>query len=336
MPDAGFCHILPCVKFLLVGHDKPEVRAMPGLSTHYLFGVGTLKYIKKLKLYEAVQNHPSVYALGQQGPDMLFYYPKFNGENIGSRMHKESTADFIYSMLHYIEKHLQNAREKEILLAYISGFLGHYVLDRIFHPYVYSYALKHNSILKQNSRHFKLETEVDAYLLKATKKIVPCFFKSSKTLALLPEEQNSVIGLLQYATMSVYGVMLTKRRLKITLFNMRLVHAFLRDKRGIKKRMLFSLECGIFGCPLISNLLQERTEPKNKKDLLNLMRKKWYNPYEKDVFSTKSVPDMLRDARYEYIGILQELDNVFAKLFEDKNKFIAYIGNYSYHTGKHI
>ncbi len=309
---------------------------MPGLSTHYLFGVGTLKYIKKLKLYEMVQNHPSVYALGQQGPDMLFYYPKLRGGNVGSLMHKESTAEFFNSMLHYIEKHSGNTREREILLVYVAGFLGHYVLDRIFHPYVYSYALRHNSILKQNSRHFRLETEVDAYLLKATKRIEPCFFKSSKTLALSPEEQRAVIGLLQYATMSVYGVMLTKRRLKITLFNMRIIHAFLRDKRGTKKRMLFSLECRMLGCPLISNLIPARTEPKDKKDLLNLMRKKWYNPYETDVFSTKSVPDMLRDARYEYIDVLQELDEMFAKLFENKNEFIAYIGNYSYHTGNLI
>lgn len=309
---------------------------MPGLSTHYLFGVGTLKYIKKLKLYEMVQNHPSVYALGQQGPDMLFYYPKLRGGNVGSLMHKESTAEFFNGMLHYIEKHSGNTREREILLVYVAGFLGHYVLDRIFHPYVYSYALRHNSILKQNSRHFRLETEVDAYLLKATKRIEPCFFKSSKTLALSPEEQRAVIGLLQYATMSVYGVMLTKRRLKITLFNMRIIHAFLRDKRGTKKRMLFSLECRILGCPLISNLIPARAEPKDKNDLLNLMRKKWYNPYETDIFSNKSVPDMLRDARYEYIDVLQELDEVFAKLFENKNEFIAYIGNYSYHTGKSI
>ena len=45
---------------------------------------------------------------------------------------------------------------------------------------------------------------------------------------------------------------------------------------------------------------------------------------------------MLKDARYEYIDVLQELDSVFAKLFANRNEFIAYIGNYSYHTGKRI
>lgn len=309
---------------------------MPGLSTHYLFGIGTLKYIKKLNLYGMVHNHPSVYALGQQGPDVLFYYPKLRGGNIGSLMHKENTADFFDSMLHYIEKHSQNTREREILLVYFAGFLGHYVLDRIFHPYVYSYSLRYNGILKQNSSHFRLETEVDAYLLKATKRIEPCFFKGSKTLALSPEEQRAVIGLLQYAIMSAYGVLLSKKRLKITLWNMRVVHAFLRDKRGTKKRMLFSLECCILGCPLISNLIFGRTEAKDTKDLLNLSRERWNNPYEENSFSTKSVPDMLKDARREYIDILQELDEVFANLFESKSEFIAYIGNYSYHTGKKL
>ncbi|MBE5947462.1 MAG: hypothetical protein E7261_00385 [Lachnospiraceae bacterium] len=309
---------------------------MPGLSTHYLFGVGTLKYIKNTGLYGMVLNHPTVYALGQQGPDMLFYYPKIKGGNVGSLMHKENTAEFFECMLHYIERHSGNAREREVLLVYVAGFLGHYVLDRTFHPYVYSYSLKFNGILKQNSRHFRMETEVDAYLLKSTKKMEPCFFKGSKTLALSSEEQKAVISLLQYAIMSTYGVLLSKRRLKATLWNMRVVHAFLRDKRGTKKRMLVSLEYLVLGCPLISNLISGSVENKRKKDLLNLMRKKWYNPYEKDAFSTKSVPDMLKDARYEYIDILQELDMVFAKLFENKKEFIAYIGNYSYHTGKRI
>lgn len=309
---------------------------MPGLSTHYLFGVGTFKYIREKKLYGMVQNHPPVYALGQQGPDVLFYYPKLHGGNIGSLMHKERTAVFFYSMLHYIENHSKSTREKEILIVYVAGFLGHYVLDRIFHPYVYSYALKHNGIIKQNSRHFRLETEVDAYLLKATKKIEPCFFKGSKTLALSPEEQKAVIGLLQYATMSTYGIMLSKRKLKITMFNMRVVHAFLRDKRGTKKRMLISLEYRILGCPLISNLIPERNEPKDKKDLLNLLREKWYNPYEKDTFSTKSVPDMLRDARREYIDILRELDKLFEEPSRNKSSFISHIGNYSYHTGRSL
>lgn len=309
---------------------------MPGLSTHYLFGVGALKHIKEKELYKMIQNHPSVYALGQQGPDVLFYYPKLHGGNIGSLMHKEHTADFFYSMLHYIENHSESTREKEILIVYVAGFLGHYVLDRIVHPYVYSYALKHNGIIKQSSRHFRLETEVDAYLLKTTKKIVPCFFKGSKTLALSSDEQRAVIGLLQYAAMSTYGIGLSKRKLNLTMFNMRVVHAFLRDKRGTKKRVLISLERCILGCPLISNLILERKEPKDKKDLLNLLRKKWYNPYEKDTFSTKSVPDLLRDARREYIDVLRELDKLFGESFCSTGEFISHIGNYSYHTGRRL
>lgn len=308
---------------------------MPGLSTHYLFGIKTLRHIKELELYKLILDYPCVYALGQQGPDLLFYYPRFlRMGNIGVRMHNEGTAEFFYSMLYYIENYARAGRKKDILLVYLSGFLGHYVLDRTFHPYVYAYSME-GSGLKQQGRHFRLETEIDAYLLKTIKRTHPGFFKAGKTLALSPREEKVIIEMLQYAVFYTYGEMLGTRRLKITLCIMRLVHAFLRDKRGIKKRLITSLEIKVFGFQLLSGLIPEYRESAGSKELLNIARKGWLSPWEEKE-RTMSVPDMLKLARTEYVGILKELNELFGAMGRDRNDFMENVGNYSYRTGRRL
>ncbi len=308
---------------------------MPGLSTHYLFGIKTLRHIKELELYKLILDYPCVYALGQQGPDLLFYYPHMlRSGNIGVRMHNESTAEFFYSMLHYIENYAGAGREKDVLLVYLAGFLGHYVLDRTFHPYVYAYSMEESG-LKQHGRHFRLETEIDAYLLKTIKRTHPGFFKAGKTLALSPREEKVIIEMLQYSVFYTYGEMPGARRLKITLCVMRFVHAFLRDKRGIKKRLITSLEFKIFGFQLLSGLIPAYRESSASKEMLNIARKSWSSPWE-DKERTMSVPDMLKLARNEYVGILKELDWLFGDKESNRYRFMENVGNYSYRTGKRL
>jgi len=308
---------------------------MPGLSTHYLFGVKTLRRIKELNLYKLILNYPCVYALGQQGPDLLFYYPGFISRgNIGVRMHDEGTADFFYSMLHYIENYAKKGRKRDIMLVYLAGFMGHYVLDKTFHPYVYAYSMDENKI-KQQGRHFKAEAEIDAYLLKTLKKTHPVFFKASKTVVLSPQEEQIIIELLQYSVFYTYGIMPGTRRMKIMLCIMRFVHAFLRDKRGIKKRLVNAMEFRVFGFPVLASLIPDYRESGTSKDILNIARKSWSSPW-KGKTSTLSVPDMLKLASDEYVGILTELDELFEGRAKDKKGFMESVGNYSYRTGKQL
>ncbi|MBQ9765581.1 MAG: zinc dependent phospholipase C family protein [Lachnospiraceae bacterium] len=306
---------------------------MPGLSTHYLFGIKALKNIKGSKLHALIKEYPCVYALGQQGPDLLFYYPSYikNG-NIGVRMHEERTADFFHSMLKYIDKYSENERERNVLIVYFAGFLGHYVLDRTFHPYVYAFSTE-GCTLKQHGRHFKIEADIDAYFLKNIKKTHPGFFKGGKTLALSPWEENAIIHMLRNVIFYTYGEKLGRRRLKITLCIMRMVHALLRDKRGIKKRLITSVEAKMLGFQLLGGLVPEYRENKKSKATLNISRDNWKSPWE-DEERNKSVPDMLRAAKEEYTGILMELDSLLAGLGKDKKKFIDFIGCYSYKTGR--
>lgn len=308
---------------------------MPGLSTHYLFGVKTLKYIKNQELYGYIRNYPCVFALGQQGPDLLFYYPGFmKNSNIGVRMHNEGTADFFYSMLHYIENYAKPGREKDILVVYLAGFLGHYVLDKTFHPYVYSYSMEERG-LKQQGRHFKLESAIDAYLLKNIKRTHPGFFKAGKTLALSPYEERVIIEMLRYTIFYTYGEMPGRRRLRMTLCVMRFVHAFLRDKRGIKKRLINLFELKIFGFQLLAGLIPEFRETDTSKEMLNITRKSWNSPWEEEKRNT-SVPDMLKLARDEYVELLVELDGLFCKSERNTEGFVEKVGNYSYRTGKRL
>ena len=116
---------------------------------------------------------------------------------------------------------------------------------------------------------------------------------------------------------------------------MRLVHAFLRDKRGIKKRLINLFELKVFGFQFLSGLIPEYREPSASKEMLNIARKSWSSPWDEEKNSA-SVPDMLRLARDEYVGLLKELDWLFGEKCNDNHKFMERVGNYSYRTGKRL
>ena len=111
---------------------------MPGLTTHYLFGLKVLHDISNLEIKEKVLKHRGAYALGLQGPDIFFYSARTLSsrfQNLGSTMHKTYTGDFFKNYITGLD--LKTGKEKDILLSYFQGFLCHYILDCTAHPYIY-------------------------------------------------------------------------------------------------------------------------------------------------------------------------------------------------------
>ena len=48
---------------------------MPGYVTHYIFGRDIYDHLKDSLLKQNLYINRAVYSLGQQGPDIFFYYP---------------------------------------------------------------------------------------------------------------------------------------------------------------------------------------------------------------------------------------------------------------------
>lgn len=107
---------------------------MPGFTTHYLFGVNTYKSLRNDALKKIIFDHHAAYSLGQQGPDIFFYYlPSYvlHKNNIGSVAHIQDTGKFL-SYLIESRKLFPDKREEAIAQAYPSLPLHVFIIFKFF------------------------------------------------------------------------------------------------------------------------------------------------------------------------------------------------------------
>ncbi|WP_199620459.1 zinc dependent phospholipase C family protein [Paenibacillus alkalitolerans] len=132
---------------------------MPNVWTHFIWGE---EVFERLGITNKVLKNPAaanLFRFGCQGPDLLFYhrfYPWMKGKaaaanRLGSLLHKSRCGAFLRSLLGQCEG-LELDDPKTV---YVLGFIGHHVLDRNAHPFVFA---------RQGSRsrdHQRLEVALD-------------------------------------------------------------------------------------------------------------------------------------------------------------------------------
>ncbi len=134
---------------------------MPALFTHYNFGQDVLKKLDKNEQV-SIKSNISYYNMFNQAYDNLYYYPfKWNYyRKFGSRIHNESVTQFFDNIITFIINN--NYQENSTLTNMLYGFINHYTLDTIVHPFI-------NSQVKNlNIPHTKLEFLIDAILINDT------------------------------------------------------------------------------------------------------------------------------------------------------------------------
>lgn len=125
---------------------------MPTTFAHDLFGKNVYKKLP-MDMRRLIKEHGELYRIGLHGPDILFYYGfgKNRVNQFGVRLHAQTAAPFF-------EKGAALACEDDALLAYLLGFVCHFVLDSVCHPYI------DGTVVKEVS-HGEIEKELDRRLM---------------------------------------------------------------------------------------------------------------------------------------------------------------------------
>lgn len=132
---------------------------MPTTYTHYRFGDRCLAAMSPA-LRLAAGRSRALYDIGVHGPDLFFYYHPLKANEVsayGNRLHRQTARTFFEK----VRPVWQAGGSREEMLAYLLGFLSHFVLDSACHGYVEE-ARKELGI-----SHNKLEAYFDAYLMRA-------------------------------------------------------------------------------------------------------------------------------------------------------------------------
>ena len=140
-------------------HIRKEVLVMPSTYAHYYFGQLVFKKLTSKQQYIVSQNR-DLYDIGLHGPDILFYHQPLIKNPIcayGHQLHDQSGFDFFKKA---IDTYRQQ-KNQESHLSYLYGFVCHFTLDAICHPYVEKYKRE------QHVSHSRIEVAFDRSLLEA-------------------------------------------------------------------------------------------------------------------------------------------------------------------------
>lgn len=129
---------------------------MPAGYAHYIFGEKVLASLD-CQYQELIQRHLDLYHIGIHGPDILFYYKTLKTNEVKKRgfdLHRQIAYDFFHNAKEIVAKN-----KDEAAIAYIYGFITHFVLDHVCHHYI-------GTMEKElNMTHSEIESELDRKLL---------------------------------------------------------------------------------------------------------------------------------------------------------------------------
>ena len=134
---------------------------MPAVYAHYTFGRQVLAQLSPSiqQLLTRSPLHKQLFAVGLQGPDILFFYRPYPNRlsRQGGEIHEKPAADFLRPLLEGLDP---SEEEDELLLCYLLGFTCHFALDSQCHPYIA------RRLTQADVTHHQIESEFDRMLME--------------------------------------------------------------------------------------------------------------------------------------------------------------------------
>lgn len=186
---------------------------MPTTYTHDAFGRETYQKLPE-EVKNIIRKYKKLYLIGLHGPDIFFYYRPYKMKRnmvaeSGHAMHREKARVFF-------EEAAKTCREtnSQALLAYLMGFVCHFILDSTCHPFVSefeaSYGLSHTEIETELDRYFMERDGKDPFSYHPAASISPSDGAADvihMVFPLIPEKkiQKTLSGMKFYCNITVTG-----------------------------------------------------------------------------------------------------------------------------------
>jgi hypothetical protein len=223
---------------------------MPAVLTHHLFGITVLSQLGGGAF--PTRDERDAFLLGNQGPDP-FFFAQFSLDfmtlkRFGTTLHTQKVEQSLDAMRRYARA--LTVYQQKVVDAFVCGYLCHFTLDSIEHPYVFAqqYAITGAGVKGLDARdgsavHAQIEADLDAMMLnRATGKTIKDFTIAKQTL----RASDSVLGqldfLFDYVAWEVYGFKLPEKGFTRGVKDMRTTFRVLRSATGRKRVALGYVE----------------------------------------------------------------------------------------------
>ena len=254
---------------------------MPALFTHYNIGRDILNKLDK-NIQNEINSNIKYYDMYNQGFDNLFYYPihwKYY-KNFAIKAHSKNILEFFTNMINFIK--INNLENRSDLTTMVYGFINHYTVDTIIHPFI-NYQVKYLNI-----PHSRIEFMLDS---RTNNK-----HKSDIYNTVMPrlKFKKELINLIDYTFDKTYKEKSIGKKFNLSHNNSYYIYRyFINDKLGFKtfcykiidfiipfkelKLHEFTLFFKEFDDRILNNDKILWHHPKNKKETYNYSFNELYN-----------------------------------------------------------
>lgn len=311
---------------------------MPSFYCHYLSSENVLKNLESLSLKSILNCYRNVFALGAQGPDIFFYYElwPFKGSNslekLGGKLHYLKVGLFFQKSLEYISS--LDGEDRDILTAYMMGYICHYSLDSSAHPYVFyrsGFKVPKSEFRdRYNADHRRFETALDKLMLRRILNTKPSKLSPYKLIK-TDEHSKKLIGKLYSWTLSeVYSLDASALEIASAVKSTEVILRLSIDRTGAKKLLLKLVESMLGKPPLFSSAIHSSLVDEGI-DYLNLEKRPWSYPWDVDSKNTSSFLDLFERS----VSTAKELCEIYFAGIGDGRQTALHgdVWNKSFYTG---
>lgn len=265
------------------------------------------------------------FGAGANGPDPFFFYkvwqkdPKPDMYSLSTRLHNEKTGEFLLSLI----KNAQTPTQR----SYVLGFLTHYAVDTLAHPYV-AFLTREGGEYDYPKGHPYYESELSSaqhYLDYGTTTV------SAEHAIPLPNNAKlyQICDLLETCLLEVYNRSISIGVLMESFHNMRFVKTMLVSNLGVRRKGYSLIEKYVFNQP--GYILSMTTPVKTNTKVPDV----WQNIYQNNKEYTGGMKAILAQAIKKSITLMKKADEYWRDEIA-LNDCAQIIGNKSYETGEEI
>lgn len=319
-----------------------EVDVMPSSVTHNFFCEDVYEKCPK-GIKDKLSSSYDDFRVFGQGPDPYFFYdlhllPKaISVEEINKAMQHSKVNLHFLKLINYINE--RNYYTNNQVMAYLYGQICHFGLDSTAHPYIIymtgRYEEGNSETYKYNGLHEEMEYYIDCYLIFKRKKILPKKYKAYRELFKNAKFSLELTNTINDVVKEVYGFDNVGKIYEKAIRDMKkFYYIFNYDPYGIKKIVYKGMDFVCRDYLVRKEELSFNVNPMGKLYYLNMDKKTWNHPCNRDEIYDLSFEELYNKALDKTLHIIKRVDWMLKRGKIDEREIKELFGNLDYGTGK--
>lgn len=281
---------------------------MPAAMSHYLLADRLLK----LDEINSLITNRNAFLWGTQGPDFFYchrFLPWQHGQSLkeyGNKLHSSPPAITFKAMRDY-----DREKKDQITHDYILGFLSHYALDCVAHPFIrYSAAILHTLVepSTEETCHHTVESMLDVILLRYERAALPTELRLKHSVPKDHLVKRAIFELYHSILYKLYQKEIDMDLLDQCVKDCRTAFGWMTDRTSLKKQWIIRREKKKHIPPVISCHIRSMTE-EDDFDYANILSGEWRWPQDSGPVRTDNFFQLVDQAEEMSIRLIKCYEN---------------------------